>query len=91
MRRTLEGGERLSIDVLYGDYEGGQRTVARFGLSMGVLAQRADASAEPDPSEGSAEPDHPDVGAEPDPLKKGEYRFRAEVIRYFNIDTGDPR
>jgi hypothetical protein len=82
VRRIVESGERLSIDVLYGDYEGGQRTVARFGLSMRIPAERADANAEPNPSDGSAEPDPP---------KKGEYRFRAEVIRYFNVDSGDPR
>ncbi|HUZ16324.1 MAG TPA: hypothetical protein VMU72_09125 [Gaiellaceae bacterium] len=33
MRGAIEAGERLTVDVLYGDFEGGQRVVTRFGLS----------------------------------------------------------
>ena len=29
---TVRTGEPLSIDLLYGDYEGGQRTLSRFSL-----------------------------------------------------------
>ena len=32
-RAAIEARERLTIDVLYGDYEGGQRVITRFGLS----------------------------------------------------------
>ena len=31
-RRAVEARERLTIDVLYGDHEGGQRTIGRFAL-----------------------------------------------------------
>lgn len=33
VRDAVTAGGRISIDILYGDYEGGQRTVARFGLT----------------------------------------------------------
>jgi hypothetical protein len=29
---AVRGGDRMAVEVLYGDYEGGQRTVSRFGL-----------------------------------------------------------
>jgi hypothetical protein len=33
VRAAIEARERLTVDVLYGDFEGGQRVVTRFGLS----------------------------------------------------------
>ncbi len=71
VRRSVESGGRLAVDVLYGDYEGGQRTIARFGLSIG--------SAGEGPSNA------------PEPADDGCYVFRAEVVRYFNVDGADPR
>ena len=32
-RRAVEAAERLGIDILYGDFEGGQRVVSRFTLT----------------------------------------------------------
>ncbi|MEN3272380.1 MAG: hypothetical protein V7636_1141, partial [Actinomycetota bacterium] len=32
-RRAIEARERLVIDVLYGDHEGGQRTITRWSLT----------------------------------------------------------
>jgi hypothetical protein len=32
MRDAIEARQRVSVDVLYGDHEGGQRTVTRFAL-----------------------------------------------------------
>ena len=29
---AIRNGDGLTLDLLYGDYEGGQRTVTRFGL-----------------------------------------------------------
>jgi hypothetical protein len=40
-----DSGQRVSVDLLYGDHEGGQRAVARFGISAGIedeTAGRAD-------------------------------------------------
>jgi hypothetical protein len=31
-REAIEAGHPLTVDVLYGDHEGGQRTITRFGL-----------------------------------------------------------
>jgi hypothetical protein len=33
VRGAIEARERITVDVLYGDFEGGQRVVTRFGLS----------------------------------------------------------
>ena len=41
MRARVESGERVMIDVLYGDYEGQQRTIARFSM-IGGLTQDSD-------------------------------------------------
>jgi hypothetical protein len=43
MRRAVEHGERVMIDVLYGDYEGGQRAVARFGVATSKASRGEDA------------------------------------------------
>jgi hypothetical protein len=32
---AARSGERLNVDLLYGDYEGGQRAIARFGIASG--------------------------------------------------------
>jgi hypothetical protein len=32
IRRAIDSGSRVVVDLLYGDHEGGQRTIARFGL-----------------------------------------------------------
>lgn len=32
-RRAIEGQQRMSIDILYGDFEGGQRVISRFSLT----------------------------------------------------------
>jgi hypothetical protein len=32
LRTAAQRGERITVDLLYGDEEGGQRTVARFGI-----------------------------------------------------------
>jgi hypothetical protein len=31
--QTIESGERLIVDLLYGDHEGGQRTISRFAVT----------------------------------------------------------
>ena len=33
--RAAENGRRVMVDLLYGDYEGGQRTITRFGINRG--------------------------------------------------------
>jgi hypothetical protein len=31
--RLIEGHERIVVDVLYGDHEGGQRVITRFAMN----------------------------------------------------------
>lgn len=33
IRTAMRAGTRISVDLIYGDYEGGQRTIARIGLT----------------------------------------------------------
>lgn len=33
IRTALRAGTRIAVDLIYGDYEGGQRTIARIGLT----------------------------------------------------------
>jgi hypothetical protein len=33
LRAAAQRGARVQVDLLYGDYEGGQRTISRFGIS----------------------------------------------------------
>jgi hypothetical protein len=32
MRSALDAGQALAVEILYGDHEGGQRTISRYGL-----------------------------------------------------------
>jgi hypothetical protein len=57
LRVAAESRRRVMVDLLYGDYEGGQRAIARFGINRG-----------------------PEIDGE-----------RAEVLRYWNVDGGNPR
>jgi hypothetical protein len=46
IRAAMRSGARVSIDLIYGDYEGGQRTIARIGLTKDGEAERDDYRAE---------------------------------------------
>jgi hypothetical protein len=39
LRVAAESQQRVMVDLLYGDYEGGQRTIARFGINRGPEIQ----------------------------------------------------
>ena len=39
LQKAIRAGERLSVDVLYGDHEGGQRTITRFSVSPRLHAE----------------------------------------------------
>ena len=56
LREAAESGARIQVDLLYGDYQGGQRTIARFGIVK----------------------------------DGGENPYRAEVVRYWNVDSAEP-
>jgi len=42
VRAAIDDGGRLTIDVLYGDHEGGQRTITRFSLTPRTHAREDD-------------------------------------------------
>ncbi|MGZ4237786.1 MAG: hypothetical protein ACXVFQ_05855 [Solirubrobacteraceae bacterium] len=46
IRSAMRSRARISVDLIYGDYEGGQRTIARIGLTKDDDAQRDDYRAE---------------------------------------------
>ena len=46
IRSAMRTGSRISVDLIYGDYEGGQRTIARIGLTRDGDATRDDYLAE---------------------------------------------
>jgi hypothetical protein len=57
LRGASGGDARVLVDLMYGDHEGGQRTIARFGMTR----------------------------------DNGGVSRRAEVVRYWNVDSDDPR
>jgi hypothetical protein len=44
MRARVQTGDRVMVDVLYGDYEGNQRSIARFSLATSRGAHEGDYS-----------------------------------------------
>ena len=46
IRSAMRSGSRVSVDLIYGDYEGGQRTIARIGLTKDGNDERDDYLAE---------------------------------------------
>ena len=48
IRTAAETGARIYVHILYGDYEGGQRAVARFGISSANPAESDDAAGRAD-------------------------------------------
>ncbi len=84
LRAAWGTGARVLVDLLYGDYEGGQRTIARFGVN-------------PDDEDPLEDPSAA-AGASPvssgQPATEGDAPYagrRAEVIRYWHVDTDNPR
>ena len=77
-RKVIEAREPWTVELLYGDHEGGQRVVSRFTM-LPVKAQGASPEARPDASP-EARPD----GAP-------ELRWLATASRHWNIDRPDPR
>ena len=75
--KAVDNGELLTVDVLYGDIQGGQRAISRFMLQ---------------PPGGQPRPGQPRPG-EPGEARPGEApaRWIATVIRHWRIDGHDPR
>ncbi|HEY1919144.1 MAG TPA: hypothetical protein VGH27_26545 [Streptosporangiaceae bacterium] len=79
----------VSIDLLYGDHEGGQRVVTRFslvprdGIMLGGTGRDATAPADPPPDEPREEP--------PRPADPFDGLWVPSVIRHWNVDRPEVR
>jgi hypothetical protein len=71
---------RLYVDLLYGDFEGGQRVISRFNLAYRDRGQFSHPGAAPGGP-------GPDGAAQPGP----DGRWLASVVRHWNVDRPDPR
>jgi hypothetical protein len=80
---AIAAGEPLTIDVLYGDYEGGQRAISRF------LLNRHEGAGQPGPAAPSAAAGQPVAAGQPGGTDQP--RWLASVTRHWNIDRPDPR
>jgi hypothetical protein len=83
LRAAMRTGGRVMVDLLYGDYEGGQRTIARFGINRDEDRRRGGAR-----SAGAQEPSSWQPAGDHDEVDAGR---RAEVIRYWHVDGDSPR
>jgi hypothetical protein len=77
-RKVIEAREPWTVELLYGDHEGGQRVVSRFTM-LPMRSPSASPSASPDVS--------PDVS----PDRTPELGWLATASRHWNIDRPDPR
>jgi hypothetical protein len=77
--KAVDNGERLTVDVLYGDIQGGQRAISRFML------QPPEGRAQPGPAQLSEQrPGEPRAGETPS-------HWIASVVRHWRVDGHDPR
>jgi hypothetical protein len=72
---AVKSGDILTIDVLYGDHEGGQRAISRF-----IMQHREPGTAGPAPDAPVQAGQAPVQGA-----------WLASVVRHWNLDRADPR
>jgi hypothetical protein len=77
----VKAREQLQVDLLYGDFEGGQRVISRFTVSYRQPGHFAAPGAAPAPGPQSG----PQSGPEPDG------RWLASVVRHWNVDRPSPR
>jgi hypothetical protein len=75
-RNAIETRHPWTIELLYGDHEGGQRCITRFTMMPGIEPPAPDEANTPEP------------GQEPDPASRP---WAASQSRYWNIDRPDPR
>ena len=86
---AIDAGDPLMLDLLYGDFEGGQRVISRFTLAHSPYGPRPHGEnlTEADLASGgdsSGQLDGRAAGREP-------VRWIASVIRHWNVDNPDPR
>jgi hypothetical protein len=101
---AIEAQTRLTLDLLYGDFEGGQRVISRFLLSYSPfghrqLGENLDGHVGQPPGQ-SARTAGPPAGGQGRELTAGQEelqsrpasaRWIASVVRHWNFDQADPR
>jgi hypothetical protein len=93
-RKVIEAREPWTVELLYGDHEGGQRVVSRFTMlpikdppASSSDSPSASASDSPSASSSASSSVSPDVG----PDRTPELGWLATASRHWNIDRPDPR
>jgi hypothetical protein len=80
---AIEAGETMMLDLLYGDFEGGQRVVSRFTLAYSPYGQVPQGENLADGDGTPVEPPAPPRGREPT-------HWIASVVRHWPLDQPDP-
>jgi hypothetical protein len=78
---AIDAGDPLSLSLLYGDFEGGQRVISQFTLRRGGPGDGRD--------DGRA--DGPADGRDDGRADERADRWLASAVRHFNVDRPDPR
>ena len=92
---AVKDGEVITIDLLYGDNDGGQRVISRMTLRRRPLEPPPDLLGQADPQEA----DQRDVDDREDPQGRAVARdpqepprpWLASAVRHWNVDRPDPR
>jgi len=79
-RKTIEAREPWTVEVLYGDHEGGQRVISRFSV---LPVNRPDPPPGADQAPGTDQAPGADADRSP--------RWLATASRHWNIDRPEPR
>jgi hypothetical protein len=89
---VIKARRPVAIDLLYGDYEGGQRVITRFSLTprdpVSAALSRVGGAPPADGSPGAA--DGAGHGDGPGPVNQ-DGLWLPSVVRHWNIDRPDPR
>jgi hypothetical protein len=102
---AIEARTLLTLDLLYGDFEGGQRVISRFTLAHSPFGHRefggnldgpggqppGRASETPDPPAGAAGSGGLSAGQKELQARPASARWIASVVRHWNFDQPDPR
>ena len=85
-RKVIEAREPWTVELLYGDHEGGQRVISRFTM-LPIRDQHAGSPASPSASPSVSSSASPDLS----PGRTPELGWLATASRHWNIDRPDPR
>jgi len=85
-RKVIEAREPWTVELLYGDHEGGQRVISRFTM-LPIRDQHAGSPASPSVSPSGSSSASPDLS----PGRTPELGWLATASRHWNIDRPDPR